>query len=771
MCSKESEDFSDYQLKKLIKQSRLSGKIESLRKEMNQKVSGDISYALGDDYYGEIVEARRVASEDAAHYILIKGLTRKQQIAEAERCKARRLMKEERRLERNPGKVNLSLETVEEMGEEKVSDSDEVDMKVDAGSAGRQILSDDETSDEKEQQKSRRERRGKALVTRDGLRSAAKKGKRKPRVKCLTVSDDEEDVKCLTASADEQDVKWLTVSDDEKDDVPVMDKDVAADGMKKGKGKSTKNKMALNDDKEDDLLFQGKCKPEHEEDDLHVDGKSVSDHDENDLLVEGKSVSDHDEDDLLVEGKSVSDHDEDDLLVEGKSVSDHDEKDLLVKGKSKSFHKAGDLLVEGKSTSDHKEDDTAVARVTRDQTNQSALTRVDAGKSDPSKQTLQSSLLSKEAYSGVDSLFQGTYSGVDSLFQGTEQKPNTEVNTPENQTEKTLDPPTALQTVEESHFVETRNRLLTEEEDLMKAKEAKMAALMKSLEKRTQAVGSPPADRNSPAEEELSTQDTRKKLLQQEEELMKEKEAKMAALLKSVEKRSQLQSQSGQSSLKPEKGTSPKRNRPDQDSSGDEAEQASHGFLEAVVDLERQAILRKSRTRSANEAAPVRSKSSSSSTSPKPLPFPALTVDYLEDVDAMLEINQDSSEICTALNETDRNCETLLSNRVSLVGIPVPPTMTTATQETSDKAEEDRPEVTKLAKATAVGEGHVKPGPVKGKVPPQDSMLGRGGFPSSRTGKRIASERLEEKATKKQARVVSPSARTPWNNAEDSEGL
>ena len=749
---------------------------------MNQKVSGDISYALGDDYYGEVVEARRVASEDAAHYILIKGLTRKQQIAEAERCKARRLMKEERRLERNPGKVNLSLETVEEMGEEKVSDSDEVDMKVDAGSAGRRILSDDETSDEKEQQKSRRERRGKSLVTRDGLRSAAKKGKRKPRVKCLTVSDDEGDVKCLTASADEQDVKWLTVSDDEKDDVPVMDKDVAADGMKKGKGKSTKNKMALDDDKEDDLLFQGKCKPEHEEDDLHVEGKSVSDHDENDLLVEGKSVSDHDEDDLLVEGKSVSDHDEDDLLVEGKSVSDHDEKDLLVKGKSKSFHKAGDLLVEGKSTSDHKEDDTAVARVTRDQTNQSALTRVDAGKSDPSKQTLQSSLLSKEAYSGVDSLsqgtysgvdslFQGTYSGVDSLFQGTEQKPNTEVNTPENQTEKTLDPPTALQTVEESHFVETRNRLLTQEEDLMKAKEAKMAALMKSLEKRTQAVGSPPADRNSPEEEELSTQDTRKKLLQQEEELMKEKEVKMAALLKSVEKRSQLQSQSGQSSLKPEKGTSPKRNRPDQDSSGDEAEQASHGFLEDMVDLERQAILRKSRTRSANQAALVRSKSSSSSTSSKPLPFPALTVDYLEDVDAMLEINQDSSEICTALNETDRNCESLLSNRVSLVGIPVPPTMTTATQETSDKAEEDRPEVTKLAKATAVGEGHGKPGPVKGKVPPQDSMLGRGGFPSSRTGKRIASERLEEKATKKQARVVSPPARTLRNNAEDSEGL
>ena len=735
VCSKESEDFSDYQLKKLIKQSQLSGKIESLRKEMNQKVSGDISYALGDDYYGEVVEARRVASEDAAHYILIKGLTRKQQIAEAERCKARRLMKEERRLERNPDKVNQSLETVEEMGEEKVSDSDEVEAKVDAGSVGGRILSDDETSDDKEQRKSRRERRGKALVTRDGLRSVAKKGKGKPRVKCLTVSDDEED------------------------DVPIMDKHVAADGKEHDipvKGKSTKNKMALDDDKEDDLLVENRVKPEHEEDDLLVEGKSTSDHKEDGLHVEGKCKPEHEEDDLLVDGKSKAEQDEDVLLVEGKRTSDHD---------------ADDLLVDGKSTLDGDENDTAVTMVTRDQTNQSALTQADAGKSYPSKQTLESSLLSKEAYSGVDSLFQGTYSRVDSLFQGPEQKPNIEVNTPENQTEKTLDLPMALQTGEESHFVETRKRLLTEEEDLMKAKEAKMAALMKSLEKRTQAVGSPPADRKSPAEEELSTQDTRKKLLQQEEELMKEKEVKMAALLKSVEKRSQLQSQSSQSSLKPEEGTSPKRNRLDQDSSEDEAEQASHGFLEDVVDLERQAILRKSRTRSANQAAPVRSESSSTSTSSKPLPFPALTVDYLEDVDAMLEINQDSSEICTALNETDRNSETLLSNRVSVLGIPVPPTMTTATQETSDKAEEGKPEVTKLAKATAVGEGRVKSGPVKGKIPSQDSTSGTGGFPSSRPEKRVASERLEGKAVKKQARVVSPPARTLQNNAEDSEGL
>jgi hypothetical protein len=70
----ESEDFSDYQLRKLMKQSKLTGRIETVRKEMNQRVTGDITYALGDDYYGEVVESQRVVSEDAAHIILIKGI-------------------------------------------------------------------------------------------------------------------------------------------------------------------------------------------------------------------------------------------------------------------------------------------------------------------------------------------------------------------------------------------------------------------------------------------------------------------------------------------------------------------------------------------------------------------------------------------------------------------------------------------------------------------------------------------------------------------------
>lgn len=107
MCIfQDAEDFSSFQLKKLIKQSKLTGKIESIRKEMNARTSGDIAYALGDDYYGEVVEARRVVSEEAAHYILIKGLTKRQQIEEANRFSS-----ENRDLVKNENQSNIAKQT------------------------------------------------------------------------------------------------------------------------------------------------------------------------------------------------------------------------------------------------------------------------------------------------------------------------------------------------------------------------------------------------------------------------------------------------------------------------------------------------------------------------------------------------------------------------------------------------------------------------------------------------------------------------------------
>ncbi|CAH1781165.1 unnamed protein product [Owenia fusiformis] len=67
----DANDFSSFQITKLLKQNKLSSKIEDLRKEMNLKSVGaaPLNFDFGDE-----VESNRVMSEDAAHYVLIKGL-------------------------------------------------------------------------------------------------------------------------------------------------------------------------------------------------------------------------------------------------------------------------------------------------------------------------------------------------------------------------------------------------------------------------------------------------------------------------------------------------------------------------------------------------------------------------------------------------------------------------------------------------------------------------------------------------------------------------
>lgn len=71
---KESGDFSQYQLKGLLKKSSLNRHIEHVQKEMNQQHSGDIrSQYENEGGFLKEVETRRVVSEDTSHYILIKG--------------------------------------------------------------------------------------------------------------------------------------------------------------------------------------------------------------------------------------------------------------------------------------------------------------------------------------------------------------------------------------------------------------------------------------------------------------------------------------------------------------------------------------------------------------------------------------------------------------------------------------------------------------------------------------------------------------------------
>ncbi|XP_066093411.1 basic immunoglobulin-like variable motif-containing protein isoform X4 [Saccopteryx bilineata] len=71
----ESNDFSQYQLKGLLKKNYLNQHIENVQKEMNQQHSGQIQRQYEDEGgFLKEVESRRVVSEDTSHYILIKGV-------------------------------------------------------------------------------------------------------------------------------------------------------------------------------------------------------------------------------------------------------------------------------------------------------------------------------------------------------------------------------------------------------------------------------------------------------------------------------------------------------------------------------------------------------------------------------------------------------------------------------------------------------------------------------------------------------------------------
>uniref|UniRef100_A0A8C6YEC2 DNA repair protein complementing XP-G cells n=1 Tax=Naja naja TaxID=35670 RepID=A0A8C6YEC2_NAJNA len=72
----ESNDFSQYQLKGLLKKSSLNRHIEKVQKEMNEQHSGQIQHQYEEDGgFLKELETRRVVSEDTSHYILLKGIT------------------------------------------------------------------------------------------------------------------------------------------------------------------------------------------------------------------------------------------------------------------------------------------------------------------------------------------------------------------------------------------------------------------------------------------------------------------------------------------------------------------------------------------------------------------------------------------------------------------------------------------------------------------------------------------------------------------------
>ncbi|KAM6140757.1 DNA excision repair protein ERCC-5-like isoform 2-T2 [Pterocles gutturalis] len=75
----ESNDFSQYQLRGLLKKSNLNRCIENVQKELNQQHSGEIQTQYENEGgFVKEVESRRVVSEDTSHYILIKGIQAKE---------------------------------------------------------------------------------------------------------------------------------------------------------------------------------------------------------------------------------------------------------------------------------------------------------------------------------------------------------------------------------------------------------------------------------------------------------------------------------------------------------------------------------------------------------------------------------------------------------------------------------------------------------------------------------------------------------------------
>ncbi|NWI37311.1 ERCC5 protein, partial [Picathartes gymnocephalus] len=75
----DSNDFSEYQLRGLLKKSNLNRCIENVQKEMNQQHSGEIQTQYENEGgFVKEVESRRVVSEETSHYILIKGIQPKE---------------------------------------------------------------------------------------------------------------------------------------------------------------------------------------------------------------------------------------------------------------------------------------------------------------------------------------------------------------------------------------------------------------------------------------------------------------------------------------------------------------------------------------------------------------------------------------------------------------------------------------------------------------------------------------------------------------------
>lgn len=176
-------------MKKLMNQSKLSQKIEDIRKELNSQGTGEVASGLlgHGKQDGHRIEAQRVVSEDTSHSILITGLSKKKQeevadaLADQERAKEYMNQKvdehdywvEKRRAEANLPRVDDCLPKSRRPVQDYTFSSEESDSEVeDAKDVSKRVITDfsneggffrDEDEDEEKSDRSHRKRKNSNL--------------------------------------------------------------------------------------------------------------------------------------------------------------------------------------------------------------------------------------------------------------------------------------------------------------------------------------------------------------------------------------------------------------------------------------------------------------------------------------------------------------------------------------------------------------------------------------------------------------------------------
>lgn len=111
-----------------MQQCKLTTRIEEVRKGMSSATSASLTRSEGDEYFGDEIESRRIVSEDSAHYVLIRGLTKKMQQEEADRYEIHNRVKLEK-VEEEEGEDGTSVSEEKGHGSGRFSSDSDSDVE------------------------------------------------------------------------------------------------------------------------------------------------------------------------------------------------------------------------------------------------------------------------------------------------------------------------------------------------------------------------------------------------------------------------------------------------------------------------------------------------------------------------------------------------------------------------------------------------------------------------------------------------------------------